>query len=217
MDSIDVYPRSDEDRFLSVPYESRWEPLKRVIVELYMGKYGPEGKSMTMREVAEFMKDNYSFYAAETQYKRKFRPWCIRKRTLATEKNDIVSVLGKRARPGMSTSDVTLSQGGLAKSVDSKQLKRHVHSQIRHYKVEPLVPGVFTTFNMPYQAYIAASNQNSNLPSPGFVNVHSPGPVTALSPTMHLVNQKAVWDRANLLLKGDFKTLFARCGDEDRM
>jgi hypothetical protein len=38
--------------------------LKPVIVKLYMGKYGPNGKSMTTPQVADFMKVQYSFHAA---------------------------------------------------------------------------------------------------------------------------------------------------------
>ena len=38
--------------------------LETVIVKLYMGKYGPNGKSMTTLEVADFMKLQYSFHGA---------------------------------------------------------------------------------------------------------------------------------------------------------
>jgi len=64
MDPADLRPQSLEAKFLDVPYESRWECLKPVIIPLYMGKYGPGGKSMTMRQVADFMRDHYTFNAA---------------------------------------------------------------------------------------------------------------------------------------------------------
>ena len=64
MDIADLLPRSYEAKFLDASYERRWECLKPIIVQLYMGKYGNNGKSMTTGQVVEFMKDKYSFYAA---------------------------------------------------------------------------------------------------------------------------------------------------------
>jgi hypothetical protein len=57
-------PRSDDDKFLNVPYEERWTHLKPIIVQIYMGKYGPNGKSMTKSQVSAFMREHYSFPAA---------------------------------------------------------------------------------------------------------------------------------------------------------
>ncbi len=76
---------------------------------------------------------------SETQYRRWFREWGVRKRTLATEKQDIVSVLGRRSRADASTSNVTL---GNDKQVDKKQLKRHLKDEIRRRAVEAVTPGV---------------------------------------------------------------------------
>ena len=76
---------------------------------------------------------------SETQYRRHFREWGVRKRTLATEKQDIISVLGRRSRADASTSNVTLGED---KQVNKKQLKRHLKDEIRHWRVEPLTPGV---------------------------------------------------------------------------
>jgi len=64
MDISELLPRDDGAKFLHVPYEERWGHLKPVITQLYMGKYGPNGKSMTISQVAGFMKGYYSFYAA---------------------------------------------------------------------------------------------------------------------------------------------------------
>jgi hypothetical protein len=65
MDDItELFPPSNDAKCLDVPYEQRWEHLKPVIVKLYMGKYGPNGKSMTTPQVADFMKVQYSFHAA---------------------------------------------------------------------------------------------------------------------------------------------------------
>ena len=64
MDANMLLPRDDEAKFLHVPYEKRWDHLKPVITQLYMGKFGPNGKSMTITQVADFMKHHYSFHAA---------------------------------------------------------------------------------------------------------------------------------------------------------
>jgi hypothetical protein len=64
MDIDELLPRSHDAKFLHIPHERRWDHLKPVIVQLYMGKYGPNGKSTTRAQVARFMKDHYSFHAA---------------------------------------------------------------------------------------------------------------------------------------------------------
>lgn len=64
MDIASLLPRSEGDKFLNVPYEKRWEHLKLVIIQLYLGNYGPNGKSMTIGQVATFMRDNYAFHGA---------------------------------------------------------------------------------------------------------------------------------------------------------
>jgi hypothetical protein len=126
------------------------------------------GKVMTYSKVATFMKLHYNFHAAwvpsfpnleligsgcyrhthsyyfarESQYKRWFTEWGVRKRTYATEKGVIVSVLGKRQRPGQSTSNVTLQQGNSDKHIDKKQLARYLKSEIQTYKTCKIAPGV---------------------------------------------------------------------------
>ncbi len=64
MDINNLFPRSDDEKFLHVPYEQRWERLKPIIVELFTGNHGPNGKSMTTNQVLVFMRDHYSFHAA---------------------------------------------------------------------------------------------------------------------------------------------------------
>ncbi|KAK3899559.1 hypothetical protein C8A05DRAFT_46405 [Staphylotrichum tortipilum] len=139
MDINRFLPRSHDAKCLHIPYEQRWEHLKPIIVELYMGKYGPNGKSMTTHQVLVFMRDHYSFHAAETQYRTWFNKWGVRRRTLATEKEDIASALGKRTHPGTSTSDVTLNPD---KPVNKKQLTRYLKDQIHHHQPELMRPGV---------------------------------------------------------------------------
>ena len=78
----------------------------------------------------------------ESQYRHWFNKWGVRRRILGAEKDQIVAALGKRARPGASTSNVTLNSDNTAKAVDKKQLKRYLKDQIRHHQVEPMWPGV---------------------------------------------------------------------------
>ena len=63
MDASGLLPRSDADKFLTVPYEERWERLKDVIVAVYLGPHGKNGKCPTINELATFMNDNYAFPA----------------------------------------------------------------------------------------------------------------------------------------------------------
>jgi hypothetical protein len=63
MNALDLLPASDEDKHLEVPYEQRWEHLKPIIVELYMGNHGPNDKRMTISQISDFMKHHYSFHA----------------------------------------------------------------------------------------------------------------------------------------------------------
>lgn len=59
-----LLPRTEQDKHLNLRHNERWEALKPVIVELYTGQYGNNGKSTTMTEVVAFMKTHYSFHAA---------------------------------------------------------------------------------------------------------------------------------------------------------
>jgi len=85
------------------------------------------------------MTDTHVACCSETQYRRWFREWGIRKRILTTEKKEIVSVLGRRGRDDGRTPNVIL---GDDKELDKKQLKRHLKDQIRSFKVQVATPGV---------------------------------------------------------------------------
>ncbi|KAK1749588.1 hypothetical protein QBC47DRAFT_426678 [Echria macrotheca] len=194
MDISEVLPRDNGAKFLHAPYEERWKHLKPVITQLYMGKYGPDGKSMTIGQVASFMKENYSFHGAETQYRRWFREWGIRKRILTTEKKEIVSVLGRRGRDDGRTPNVML---GDDKELDKNQLKRHLKDEIRRFEVQAATPGVHT------KLFAQAITPGRTPPPP--------------SPTMQLVQRKLAQDRSSLMLQGRFQELLAGCGKEDRV
>ena len=64
MDSNHLLPASEEAKFLNLSYKERWEHLRPVIVEMYMGNVDRGGKPMTIQEVVDFMKLNYSFFGA---------------------------------------------------------------------------------------------------------------------------------------------------------
>ncbi|GAB1317651.1 hypothetical protein MFIFM68171_07861 [Madurella fahalii] len=230
MDIANVLPHSEDDKFLNVPYEKRWEHLRPVIVQLYLGSYGPNGKSMTIGQVAAFMRDNYAFHGAESQYRRWFRQWGVRKRTLTSEKNDIVHALGRRPGPETSTSSVKFAHHDFDKAVDKKQMKRYLNDQIRHHTAESMSPGILSSWNLPYAAYSKAFGKRQDQPSPfattsatpPYLTIRSPESTTpgrqaaGLSPTMQLVRQKAAQDRSSPLLQGRYKELWASCGREDR-
>ncbi|CZR45076.1 uncharacterized protein FPRO_15749 [Fusarium proliferatum ET1] len=61
---MELLPQSDDDKFLSLPYEERWSNLKRVIVHLYTRKRASDGRTATLDQVVEFMRTYYSFHAA---------------------------------------------------------------------------------------------------------------------------------------------------------
>lgn len=167
MSLSDLLPRSDEEKFLGSKDSERLEKLKPIIIQLYMGNYGPGGKRTTMRQITEFMKDKYAFHLGfvfnisvirlrmyvwytftnvivlpfrvnQLEYNLREK-WKMRRRILNREKDDVTTALGKRARTGASTSDATLQEG---KPLDTKQLKRHLQDKIRRFVVEPMVPGV---------------------------------------------------------------------------
>jgi hypothetical protein len=81
-------------------------------------------------------------HISETQYRRWFREWGVRKRVVGDEKIDIVNALGRRKRDDTSTSNVLITQDNIEKEVDKKQLKRHLRDRIRHHHVEAMSPGV---------------------------------------------------------------------------
>ncbi|KAI1209519.1 uncharacterized protein F4807DRAFT_426984 [Annulohypoxylon truncatum] len=231
MDPADLAPRSEAEKFLNDSYDERWEKLRDVIVRLYLGKYGSNGKSMTIRQVAEFMKSHYNFYAVVNQYQTRFRKWDVRRRILSSEKDEIVNHLGKRKHPGTSTSDVKLNHGEREKPLDTKQLKRYAKDAIHRYKVEAMVPRALSSWNLPYAAYAASLPQYPDEPSPfgtagttpNYLNIDSPEAVTpggraaGPSPNMQLIRQKATQTRSSLFLQGRYKDLLINCGREDRI
>ncbi|KAL3290595.1 hypothetical protein RB213_013142 [Colletotrichum asianum] len=212
-----------------IRYEERWEELKPTIVDAYLG-HNEDRKCLTIPKLVGFMKERYDFKAEVHQYRHYFKKWGVRKRIITEEKEAIVKTLGKRSRPGASASDVTIHQGGLTKEVDKKQLKRFLDDRVRHCLVDPLFPGTFSRWNLPYDAYIASIVKQADYPSPfghnpatpQYLNVKSPeatipdGSVPGLTPTAALIQRKTLQDRSNLLLQGRREELLSMCNDNDR-
>ena len=86
-----------------------------------------------------------TFSSRPSQYRYQLKKWGVKKRTTAEEKEDIVSVLGKRKQSSISTSDITLtnSDGDLRKRVDKKQLSRYLRDQMRQNQAIAILPGVY--------------------------------------------------------------------------
>ncbi|KAK1992965.1 hypothetical protein LX36DRAFT_731091 [Colletotrichum falcatum] len=166
---------------LHIPYDKRWEPLKPIMVDAYMGK-NDFGDPLTFPELAKFMKDNHGFSAEVHQYRHRFKTWGIRKRTTKEEKEAIVNTLGKRNRASTSTSDVTIHQGSLTKEVDKKQLKRFLNDNIRRPMATPLFPGMFSQWNLPYAAFKASIVMQADHASPFGPNPATPGYLSYNSP-----------------------------------
>ncbi|OTA65967.1 hypothetical protein K449DRAFT_458006 [Hypoxylon sp. EC38] len=199
------------EKFLDIPYERRWEPLKSTIIHVYMEE------NNKIAQLAKRMKDEYSFDAQVHQYKYHFKKWGIKKRINAEEKGAIISALGKRRlHKGTSTSDATLDQGDFRKAVDKKQLKRHINQSIRQSAPPTLTPGVLG-------GYDHSSPASAGPATPTYLTVTSPQEVTsplashnALSPTMQLVQRKVLLDRARLFLEGRDQELMAQMGRDER-
>lgn len=65
---VELLPQSDDEKFLSCPYEERWSRLQPVIVELYTRRRGRDGRTATLDQVVQFMRTYYSFHAAYVFY-----------------------------------------------------------------------------------------------------------------------------------------------------
>lgn len=78
----------------------------------------------------------------QSEYPPRFRAWNVNKRIEKDVKDDITSALGRRKRPGTSTSQVAIQQNGRNKPFDVKKLKRHLKDKGRSNPVESLAPGL---------------------------------------------------------------------------
>ncbi|SCV48820.1 uncharacterized protein FFB14_10549 [Fusarium fujikuroi] len=218
----DLRPKSDDDMFLSRPYEERWSRLQPVIVELYTRRRGGDGRSATLDQVVEFMRTYYSFHAA-----RRFKDWGVTKRMVKEDKDAITSALARKKRPGASMSAVTTQHDGEDKPVDFKKLKRHLMSRKACLQV---APGLLSSWNLPYAAFVSSLPKNPEAPSPFgnlgttpvYLHVQSPEALTpgraaaGPSPRMQLVYEKHKEHCTSLFLQGRIEQLVISLPKEER-
>ncbi|GAW19039.1 hypothetical protein ANO14919_085230 [Xylariales sp. No.14919] len=225
----ELFPQSDQDKYLGVAHSERWNCLKTVIVRLYLGNYGQEGKTATLDQVAEFMRVNYSFHAAPTEYRSHFRTWKVSKRVVKDIKDNVASTLAKRKWPGTSTSHITVGEGDSKRQLRPDKLMRHLKKPRQYHPIQAITPGLLSSWNLPYDAFIASLHKEMDKPSPFGVQGTTPDhididPLTpgreaaGLSPNMELVYQKAKEHRAVLFLEGRLEELVvAMCGEDRKL
>ncbi|KAI7781227.1 hypothetical protein LA080_014886 [Diaporthe eres] len=209
---------------LDVPYEQRWELLKPTIVNIYLEERA------TLAQLAKRMEDGFGFTAEIHQYRYHFKKWNIKKRITTVEKDNVITVLGKRRRQhGVGISNIQLEQGDWRKPVDKKQLKRYINDSIRAERPLSIRPGMFFSRNLPYSALFRTprghahntpSPQCNGPPTPTYLAVSSPqddpSPQEGMSPTTQLVHKKVLMDRAQLLLDGRDLDLMKQMSRDER-
>ncbi|KAG4291717.1 hypothetical protein FPRO06_12970 [Fusarium proliferatum] len=190
-------------------------------------KRGGDGRSATLDKVVKFMRDNYSFHAAATEYRRRFKDWGVTKRMVKEDKDAITSALARKKRPGASISAVTTQHDGEDKPLDFKKLKRHLISRKACLQV---APGLLSSWNLPYAAFVASLPKNPEAPSPfgslgttpNYLHVQSPEALTpgrataGPSPRMQLVYEKHKEHCTSLFLQGRIEQLVISLPKEER-
>ncbi|KAF5635753.1 hypothetical protein F52700_5064 [Fusarium sp. NRRL 52700] len=220
-------PKSDDEKFLSRPYEERWSCLRPVIVQLYTSSFAGDGCTATLDQVVEFMRKYYSFHAAANEYRRRFKGWGVTKRMVKEDKDAITNALVRKKRPGASVSAVTTQHDGEDKPLDFKKLKRYLSSRKACLEV---APGLLSSWNLPYAAFVSSLPKNPEAPSPfgtlgttpGYLHVQSPEVLTpgrsaaGPSPRMQLVYEKHKEHCTSLFLQGRIEQLVVSLPKEER-
>ncbi|RGP70048.1 hypothetical protein FSPOR_4340 [Fusarium sporotrichioides] len=138
----ELFPESDDHKYLRASHKDRWEHLKPVIIKLYTGNYGKNNKPPTIAQVTHFMKKYYSFHAAANEYPHRFRAWGVSDRRLTKAMVDeIITALGRRPATGLSTSKVTLKRGAKEEKLDVKRVKRHLEGDTSSSRPEIIPSG----------------------------------------------------------------------------
>lgn len=220
MDPLNLTPSQiPVERFLDTPYDQRWERLKPAIVRIYIEENNKLA-SLSCR-----MKNEYSFDAQIHQYRYHFKKWRIKKRTVAEEKDAVITALGKRLhQEGASTSNIAITQGDYTKQTCKKQLKRHISQSVRQCEHLTLNPGMFLKYDLPYNSFVRKPRSNhSPSPSsvgpaiPAYIHVTSPqGGTNPMSPTTQLIQKKILMDRARLLLDGREQDLLVQLSRDEK-
>ncbi|KAI1066259.1 hypothetical protein LB506_008130 [Fusarium annulatum] len=224
---MELLPQSDDEKFLSLPHEERWSNLERVITKLYTRKRASDGRTATLDQVVQFMRTYYSFHAAHTEYRRRFKDWGVTKRMTTKAKDATTSALVKRKHPGASVSGVTTQHNGEKTPLDYKKLKRHL---ISRKACLDIAPGLLSSWNLPYAALISSFPQDPEGrspfgpigPTPETLQIQSPGALTpgraasGPSPRMQLVYEKHKEHCTSLFLQGRLEQLLVSLPREDR-
>lgn len=224
-----LVPRTEQDKFLRLPHKQRWEALKPIIVDLYTGKHGSNGKQITLSEVVAFMRTHYGFHAAGSEYPHHFRAWGVSKNIRTDEMVQVASVLGRRKRGEATSASISIIEGNREKPVDAKKLKRFLDKEKRSAAAQTpplvLVPGLLSSFNLPYSAYVHTLPWRPDHPSPfgtlgltpDTIVVRNPGYVIDTpSPNAQLSLEMSRRHRASLLLQGRRDDLLVSMDREDR-
>ncbi|KEY72883.1 hypothetical protein S7711_10140, partial [Stachybotrys chartarum IBT 7711] len=224
----DLGPKSEDDKFFHIAYKDRWTSLKPVIVQLWTGDYGSRGRpTATMDELVEFMKTNYGFHATAPQYRNHFQKWGTTKNANHIE---TTKALGKRNRPGTSTSLVTINKNGKSAPLEPKKLTRYLKSRAADTPVEPLTAGILSSWNLPYKAFLSFLLQDPGQPSPfgplgttpEYLNIRSPEAITpgrmdaGPSPNMELVYKHTREQQTSLFLQGRLNELLVSMHSDQR-
>ncbi|EKJ76096.1 hypothetical protein FPSE_03728 [Fusarium pseudograminearum CS3096] len=174
--SPELFPQSEDDKYLHVKNSDRWEPLKPVIVELYTGNYGKNNKPPAKAQIVEFMRKYYSFYATESAYANRFRQWGVSDRRLTKAKlNEIAVALERRPTAEMSTSKVSLKRGACEAKLDARQVKRHLANGTSSSKPQSMQSGWLSSWALPYAAFVSALPKNPDAASPYGTQPATPG------------------------------------------
>ncbi|KAH7310689.1 hypothetical protein B0I35DRAFT_439540 [Stachybotrys elegans] len=227
----DLRPQSGKEKFQHIRHKERWEHLKPVIVQLYTREHSDSGrKTGTVPQIVDFMKVHYGFHATPNEYRNHFRQWNVAKRLVRDEKEDVASALGRRKRPGTSTSLVQVQHGDQTQSFSPRKLARYITGKMNHRLPEPMMPGLLSSWTLPYAAFVSTIRQDPNEHSPfgplgttpSYLNIRSPeatspsGGANAPSPNMDLVYQYARQQHTNLFLQGRTTDLLVSLGSEQR-
>ncbi|ETS76332.1 hypothetical protein PFICI_11719 [Pestalotiopsis fici W106-1] len=211
---MDAGSSSHDPYFLHVKFDQRWECHKDTIIRLYLDE------KMSFVKLAETMKMQYRFDANVRQYKYHLKKWNATKNLKSSDKEKVITVLGKRARDGHETGIVRHS----GMEVDKKRLRRHLQSSARQQPGLHLQGIVFGRWNLPHEALRTTLIQQLNPPSPFRVNVSTPSDVSVLSPpattpqqgnaanvptpTTTAIIHRTYVNRARYLVEGRLQDLF---------
>ncbi|OBS25870.1 hypothetical protein FPOA_06404 [Fusarium poae] len=227
----ELFPQSDDHKYLHASHKDRWEHLKSVVIQLYTGNYGKNNNPPTIVQIVYFMKKHYSFHAAANEYPHRFRAWGVSDRRLTKAMvNDIAAAFGRRVAAGISTSRVKLKRGAREEQLDVRRVKRHLEGHNSSINPEMMQLGWLSSWALPYAAFVSALPKNPDAPSPygtqattpDYLRINDSGTTCTQderipqSPNTELLLRKARNDQTSLFLQGRLRDLMVSMSQEDR-